>query len=221
MWYYYNWARSGSELDRALQLNASYATARMWRATHHAALGRFGDCMIEARKAVELDPLSMIALTELAKDLYLGRRYDEAIDQYRKSLQVDPNFPIAHKGLSEVYVQKGMDDEAIAEIEKAIALSGRSIFILDDLGYIYARAGKRDEAAKVLEDLDRLASDQYVPAYGRVLICAALGYKEKAMTWLEKAYEERSFLVYLKVDPVFDPLREEERFATLLDKMGF
>ncbi len=220
MWYYYDWARSGSELDRALQLNASYATARMWRATHHAALGRFGDCLIEARKAVELDPLSMIALTELAKDLYLGRRYDEAIDQYRKSLQVDPNFPIAHKGLSEVYVQKGMHEEAIAEIEKAIALSGRSIFILDDLGYIYAGAGKRDEAAKVLEDLDRLASDQYVPAYGRVLICAALGYKEKAMAWLEKAYEERSFLVYLKVDPVFDPLREEERFATLIDKMG-
>ncbi len=220
MWYYYDWARSGSELDRALQLNASYATARMWRATHHAALGRFGDCLIEARKAVELDPLSMIALTELAKDLYLGRRYDEAIDQYRKSLQVDPNFPIAHKGLSEVYVQKGMHEEAIAEIEKAIALSGRSIFILDDLGYIYAGAGKRDEAAKVLEDLDRLASDQYVPAYGRVLICAALGYKEKAMAWLEKAYEERSFLVYLKVDPVFDPIRDEERFATLLDKMG-
>ncbi len=72
----------------------------------------------------------------------------------------------------------------------------------------------------MLEDLDRLASDQYVPAYGRVLICAALGYKEKAMAWLEKAYEERSFLVYLKVDPVFDPLREEERFATLIDKMG-
>jgi TolB-like protein len=220
MWYYYDWARSGSELDRALQLNASYATARMWRATHHAALGRFGDCLIEARKAVELDPLSMIALTELAKDLYLGRRYDEAIDQYRESLRVDPNFPIAHKGLSEVYVQKGMHGEAISEIEKAIALSGRSIFILDDLGYIYASAGKRDEAAKVLEDLDRLANDQYVPAYGRVLICAALGYKEKAMVWLEKAYEERSFLVYLKVDPIFDPLRQEEGFATLLNKMG-
>ncbi len=220
MWYYYDWARSGSEFDRALQLNASYATARMWRATHHAALGRFGDCLIEARKAVELDPLSMITLTELAKNLYLAGRYDEAIDQYRNSFQVDPNFPIAHKGLSEVYVQKGMHDEAIAEIEKAIALSGRSIFILDDLGYIYASAGKRDEAAKVLEDLDRLASDQYVPAYGRVLICAALGDKEKAMAWLEKAYEERSFLVYLKVDPVFDALREEERFATLLDRMG-
>jgi len=113
-----------------------------------------------------------------------------------------------------------MHDEAVSEIEKAIILSGRSIFILDDLGYIYARAGKRDEATRVLKDLDRLASDEYVPAYGRAVIHAALGDNELAMTWLEKAYEEKSFLVYLKVDPAFDTLRKEERFVALLHKMG-
>jgi tetratricopeptide (TPR) repeat protein len=162
----------------------------------------------------------MIILTDMGKDLYLARRYDEAIDQYKKSLQVDANFAIAHKGLAEVYVQKGMNDEAVAEIEKAIKLSGRSIFILDDLGYIYARAGKRDDAMKMLQDLDRIAADEYVPAYCRVVFYAALGEKEKALTWLEKAYEERSFLVYLKVDPAFDTIREEQRFATIQEKMG-
>jgi len=162
----------------------------------------------------------MIILTDAAKDLYLARQYDEAIDQYTRSLQVDPNFPIAHKGLAEVYAQKGMNEEAILEIEKAIELSARSVFILDDLGYIYARAGRRDDATRVLEDLDRTAADEYVPAYGRVVIHAALGDKEKALAWLEKAYEERSFLVYLKVDPAFDALREEERFVKILEKMG-
>ncbi len=180
----------------------------------------FSESLAQVRKAVELDPLSMIILTDAARNLYLARRYDESIDQYHKSLEVDPNFPIAHKGLAEVYSQIGKHDEAVSEIEKAIILSGRSIFILDDLGYIYARAGKRDEATRVLKDLDRLASDEYVPAYGRAVIHAALGDNEMAMAWLEKAYEEKSFLVYLKVDPAFDTLRKEERFVALLHKMG-
>ncbi len=218
--YYFDWKRSGSELDRALELNPSYATAHFWRATHYMSHGRFDDCLAEVKKAVELDPLSMIILTDAAKDFYLSRHYDEAIDQYKKSLQVDPNFPIAHKGLAEVYAQKGMNNEAILEIEKAIELSGKSVFILDDLGYIYARAGRREDAMKVLEDLERTAADEYVPAYGRVVIHAALGDHEKALTWLEKAYEERSFLVYLKVDPAFDALREEERFVKILEKIG-
>jgi tetratricopeptide (TPR) repeat protein len=220
MWYYYDWTRAGSELDHALELNPSYATAHMWRATHNTAHGKFNEALTDVRRAVELDPLSMIILTESAKDLYLARRYDEAIDEYQKSFQVDPNFPIAHKGLAEVYVQKGMYDVAITEIEKAIALSKRSTFILDDLGYIYARAGRKEDAIKVLEDLARLATDEYVPAYGRVLIHTALGDKEAALTWLEKAYEERSFLVYLNVDPAFDTLRKEERFAAVLGRMS-
>ncbi|HVH15327.1 MAG TPA: tetratricopeptide repeat protein [Candidatus Angelobacter sp.] len=219
MWYYYDWAKAGSELDQAIELNPSYATAHMWRATHNTTHGKFNEALTDVKRAVELDPLSMIILTESAKDLYFARRYDEAVNEYQKSFQVDPNFPIAHKGLAEVYAQKGMYDAAIIEIEKAISLSKRSTFILDDLGYIYARAGKREEATKVLQDLAALATDEYVPAYGRVLILAALGDKEAALTWLEKAYEERSFLVYLKVDPAFDVLRKEERFAALLDKM--
>jgi len=212
MQYFFDWEKAGSELDRALELNPSYATAHFWRATHHMALGRTDDSLTQVRKAVELDPLSMIILTDAARNLYLARRYDEAINQYQRSLDVDPNFPIAHKGLAEVYAQIGKYDEAVSEIERAIALSGRSIFILDDLGYIYACAGKREDARKVLEDLDKLANDEYVPSYGRAVICAALGNKEDAMNWLEKAYDERNFLVYLKVDPAFDTLRKEERF---------
>lgn len=219
MQYYFDWDKAGAELDRALELNPSYATAHMWRATHHTALGRIDDSLAEVRRAVELDPLSMIILTDAGKDLYLARRYDEAIDQYRKSLHVDPTFPIAHKGLAEVYSQKGMHDEAVVEIERAIALSGRSIFILDDLGYIYARAGKIGEAKKILDDLDKIASDEYVPAYSRAAIYAALGDKDQTLAWLEKAYDERAFLVYLKVDPAFDLVRDEKRFVGILDKM--
>jgi adenylate cyclase len=220
MQYYFDWERSASELDRALEINPSYATAHFWRATHFMAQGKISESLAQVKKAVELDPLSMIILTDAARDLYLAHRYDESIDQYRRSLEVDPNFPIAHKGLAEVYSQIGKHAEAVSEIEKAIGLSGRSIFILDDLGYIYARAGKRNEATKVLQDLDLLANDEYVPAYGRAVIHAALGNNQEALIWIEKAYDERSFLVYLKVDPAFDVIRKEERFVAILDKIG-
>ena len=162
----------------------------------------------------------MIILTDASRDLYLAKRYDEAIEQYQKSLLIDANFAIAHKGLAEVYAQTGKHEDAILEIEKAIALSGNSIFILDDLGYIYARAGKKEEALKVLEDLNRLASDEYVPSYGRAVIFAALARKDEAIASLERAYQERSFLVYLKVDPAFDGIREDDRFMELMDKLG-
>jgi adenylate cyclase len=219
MQYYFDWKRAGDEFDRALELNPSYATAHFWRATHFMSHRKFDECLVEVRKAVELDPLSMIVLTDAAKDLYLAGRYEEAIGEYKNSLQVDPTFAIAHKGLAEVYAQKGMNDEAVSEIERAIDLSGRSVFILDDLGYIYARAGRTKEAMRIIDDLDRISAEKYVPAYGRAVIYAALGETEKALTWLEKAYEERSFLVYLKVDPAFDRLREEEGFKAILRKM--
>jgi adenylate cyclase len=220
MQYYFDWKKAGAELDRALELNPSYATAHFWRATHHMYLGQTDNSLAEVRKAVELDPLSMIILTDAARDLYLARRYDDSIDQYRKSLEVDPNFPIAHKGLAEVYSKTGKHAEAVSEIEKAIALSGRSVFILDDLGYIYARAGKKEEAINVLKDLERLATDEYVPSYGRAVIHAALGQNEEALTLLERGLDERSFMGYVKVDPAFDNLHKEERFLGILDKMG-
>jgi hypothetical protein len=72
----------------------------------------------------------------------------------------------------------------------------------------------------VLQDLDLLAADEYVPAYGRAVIHAALGNNQEALAWVEKAYDERSFLVYLKVDPAFDTIRKEERFVAILDKIG-
>jgi len=80
MQYYFDWKRSGSELDRALELNPSYATAHFWRATHYMELGQIDNSLTQVRKAVELDPLSMIILTDAARDLYLARRYDESID---------------------------------------------------------------------------------------------------------------------------------------------
>ncbi len=219
MQYRFDWARSAMELDKALELNPSYATAHMWRGTHYAVRGEFDEALVHARRAVELDPLSMILLTDEAKDLYFAGRYDEAAERYRASLKVDPAFPIAHKGLAETYVQQGRCDDAIVEAKRAIELSGGSVFILDDLGYIYAKAGMAAEARRILTDLEKVGEEEYVPAYGLAAIYAALGDEDSAVPLVEKAFEERAFTIYLGVDPAFDSLRKTDRFVEILHRI--
>jgi TolB-like protein/Tfp pilus assembly protein PilF len=219
MQYYYEWDRAREELDRALKQNPSYATAHLWKSTYFATQGLLEEAIAECRVAEELDPLSMIISTELGRTFYFARRYDEAVEQYQKSLEVDSRFALAHKGLAEVYAKTSRFDKSLAEIEEAIVLSQRSVFILDDLGYIYALAGRRADAEKVLKELEDLSTETYVPPYGRAAIYAGLGDLEKSFEWLGKAFEERSFLAWIKVDPVFDGLKADERFASLLAKI--
>jgi len=219
--YYYDWGRADIELRKALELNPNYSQAHAWFGSCLlASQGRVEEALVENRKAAELDPLSTVIATEVGRTLYFARRYDEAIEQYKKSIEIDPSFAIAHKGLADVYSQKFMFTEALAEIDKAVKLAKGSIFILDDAGYVYAVCGRRDDAIKVLNQLDDMSSEMYVPEYGRAVIYLGLGDKDKAMEWLWKAYKERSFLTWLKVEPIFDPLREDSRFLDLLAKLG-
>ena len=119
-----------------------------------------------------------------------------------------------------VYSQTPDFDKSLQEIQKAIELSKGSVFILDDAGYIYAISGRKADAEKVLEDLEKLSTETYVTPFGRAAIYAGLRDKDKTMEWLEKAYEERSFLTWLKVDPAFDPMRDDSRFISFLVKLG-
>jgi adenylate cyclase len=220
MHYYFDWKQAGYELDRALHLSPNYATAHLWKGTYLAALGRLEDSVSTTKKAEELDPLSMICVTEVGKILYLSRRYEEAEEQYMRSLTVDPKFAIAHKGLAMVYAQKSMFDLGIVEIQKAVELSERSAFTLADAGYIYAVAGMKEEAEKILKELRHLSEEQYVPAYGIAEIYAGLGDIDTSLTWLERAYADRGSLTWILTDPCLDSLRGEERFKIILSKMG-
>ncbi|HVP23115.1 MAG TPA: adenylate/guanylate cyclase domain-containing protein [Conexivisphaerales archaeon] len=220
MHYYHDWSGAEQELERAIKLNPNYAQAHVWRSTWFAAHCLMEEAISEARLAEELDPLSVVVMNELSKDLYYARRYDDAIAQFRRSLEVEPDSAYLHKGLAETYAQKSMSEESIAEAEKAITISGNSIFILCAVGYVYAASGRRDKAERVLRELDRLSSEEFVPSFGRATIYAGLGEEQAALEWLEKAYDERAFLIWLKTDPIFDRLRGEEKFKTILQKMN-
>ena len=137
---------------------------------------------------------------------------------------MDPNYVPAHRTLGIAYIQKSRYKEATAEFEKALVISPGNTNVLSELGYVDAVAGRRAEAQKVLDQLNELSKQKYVPAGFRVMIYAGLGEKGKALEWLEKSYDERLVIAEgstaIKVDPIYDPLRSDPRFQDILRRMN-
>lgn len=174
----------------------------------------------EFKRAQELDPLSLIINAIGGFVFFYARQYDKAIEQCQKTLEIDTNFYPAHQYLGWTYVQKGMFEEAIMEFQKAISLSGGSK-LWGYLGHAYAMSGRKSEAKEVINDLKELSKHRYVSPYEIALIYNALGEKEQAFEWLERAYKERSHsITKIKVDPRLNTLRLDPRFTDLLKKMG-
>jgi len=185
-------------------------------------MGRLDEGIAEAKRALELDPLSQLAITELGRTYMSARQYDQAIAQCRKAVELDPNsFPGAHAWLIVAYTFGEKYPEAIAETNNMIALFGREQRSLALLGWVYAKSGRQGEARKLLAELNEQAKHSYVSPSGLAYIHLALGEKDEAFALLDKSYEERnSDMIDLKVDPAFDPLRSDPRFASLLRRIG-
>jgi serine/threonine protein kinase/tetratricopeptide (TPR) repeat protein len=220
--YDWDWAGAERESQRAIAINPRYATAHQWYGDALIQMGRLQEAIAEEKRAVELDPFSLVINRDLGDVLNLAQQYDQAIEQYRRTLELAPNFITVHSGLGSAYLHKSLYKEGIAEFEKELANSPHSAYALAGLGYAYAVSGRRSEAQKVLDHLNQLSRQEYVPAVYRAQIYVALGDKDKAFECLEKSYEDRSIasLAEIKVDPQFDPLRSDPRFQDLLRRMG-
>ncbi len=217
----WDWATTESELKRAIALNPGYAPAHHFLSMYFATFGYMDESIAAAKRAEELDPLSMLVSSTVGIQLYRARRYDEAIAQLRKTIDLDPNYPRTHRVLGKVYLEKGLHQKAIAEFEKYSTLTNERSVGLAYVGNAYGRLGKRDEAGRILDELIAISQHEYVSAYAIAMVYIGLGDKDHAFEWLNKACEERSdFLVHLKVDPDFDSLRSDPRFAELMKKVG-
>jgi len=183
-------------------------------------LGRFDEAIAEGKRAVELDPLSLIINADLGMSYYFARRYDEAIAQQRKTLEMDPGFYFAHFTLGEALAAKQALGEAIAEYQKARALNDDPL-VLALLGNAYARSGQRAEALKILDQLKELSGQRYVNAYSFALVYLGLGDKEEALRWLEQSYQDRagSDVGWIRVDSLLDRLRGDPRFEAIAEKI--
>ena len=221
-YYDWNWTGAEREFQRALALNPNDASVHHRYSRYLSSLGRIDEALTEVRKAEELDPLSSVIKANIGVIYYFGRQYDSAIAQLRRVLDEQPNFSVAHWGMGLAYEQKGMLTEAIAELEKADAISKHgSVNTLASLGHAYAIAGQQSKAQKILLEMDARSKQQPISRYQFALIFTGLGEKDRAFTALEKAFGEKStLLTYVKMDPRFDPIRSDPRFADLLRRMG-
>jgi TolB-like protein/Tfp pilus assembly protein PilF len=219
--YDFDMVGSISEFQRAIALNPNYATAHHWYGNGPlTALGRFDEAIAEAKRAIELDPLSPIINADLGQNLYCARRYDEAIAQVRKTLEIDPTFYYAHYILGMALQLKGDVPAAIAEYTKAQQLSD-DLRIRVLLAAAKAQSGDKDAAKQMLAELEELDRHLYVRSYWRALLYLSLGERDEAIRWLEKGIADHEGLeiAWIKVDPMLDPLRGDPRFEVLVQKV--
>jgi serine/threonine protein kinase/tetratricopeptide (TPR) repeat protein len=209
----WDWSGARTEFERALELNPNYAMARYWYSYYYLAMGRLDDAEREVRRALELDPLSVNINAEVGRTLLYQRRWDAAIEQERKTLELDPTFGLAHELLAMAYLQTGRYAEALGESRKTMfgTVTGRA----------YLRSGDMANARRTVASLKELSKTRYVAAHRIALAYIGIEDREEAFRWLERAYEERSLRPdFMRVDPWYDDLRSDSRFADLMRRAG-
>jgi TolB-like protein/DNA-binding winged helix-turn-helix (wHTH) protein len=230
----WDWAGAETEFKRAIELNSSYAPAHAWYAHYLVAVGRYDEGVAEAKRSLELDPLSQFTRDFAEWACYLARRYDLAIEQSRRSLELSPDSPWGHFDLGQAYEQTGRSDEAIQEYLKAEELFGMSEDRLAELRKAYQRSGTKGYWRKTLE-LCQLGIRQprkfaivsgfghcdYIQHLDAAAIEVRIGDYDAAFADLERAYtSHNAYILYLNADTGWDPVRSDPRFRDLTRRIG-
>ena len=224
LYYHRDWPAAERDFRRGLELSPNFAEMHAHYAFCLVLFGRNEEALAEMRRALDLDPLSPRFGFSSARLFFFVRQYDAALDQCRKTLELDPGSGFAHELLGDAYEKKQMQKETIAEWSKALHFSGAAedASLLEgtyaDSGFdaaVHALAQKQLERIK-----EKTARGEYVPAVEYITAYMRLGDKEQAFAWLAKASEERNRLAFeIKLNPIFDPLRGDSRFESLLQKV--
>jgi TolB-like protein/class 3 adenylate cyclase len=215
-------ADAEKELKKSIALNPSYPDVYHYYCHWHEAQGRVDEGIRLMKRGLELDPLSLIIGEELGWAYYHGHHYEEAVAQIKKTMELDPTFPINYMTLAQTYEQMARNQEAIAEMRKLIAIPGGDWYeSRAELGCALAGSGDRVAAEKIIQELNQRSAREYINPYVIATIYAALRDKDRTLEWLDKAIPERSpFLVFIKVEPKFDFLHSDPRFADFIRRIG-
>ena len=218
--YDYDWPGAEKEFRRAIQLNPQYATAHQWYAESLGWQGRFEEAFAESEKARQLDPLSLIIASDHGTILYYSRQYDRAVKQGRSVLELDPNFGHAWALLVPSYLQMGKYDEAVAGVNRSAA-SIEGPWTWAWRAAAYGRWGHAEEARRAVAKLEQLPISRTERTAALLIAYSGTGKKERVLDLLERAYAEHSnAIVQIKVDPMYDPIRNDPRFKDLLRCVG-
>lgn len=216
----WDWSGAENEYKRSLELNPNLALAHGDYAVYLSNMGRHTEALSENKRAEELDPLSIRFRNREGVLLTAARRYDEAIQEFRDIIKLQPDLEDTYIFLAYAFADKGMYSEAIANYQKFISIKGEDTSVPIYLAYAYAMSGKRNEALALLDKLK--TTKEYVSPGELAILYAGLGNKEEAFAALDRAYNEHDpQMQYLKIEPHYDSLRSDSRFAELLRKVGF
>ncbi len=215
----YDWASAEKHLLKALHLNPNNANAYVWYSIVLYTEGRFNEGLHCARRSIELDPLTPFNYHNLGWGLYFARRYEEAIVQYREVIAKFPTYSFGHFGLGKILRKVGDTKTAIHENALALELGGDSIFLRLADAECYAADGQPEASKKIISDVP---VDRYVSSYQLALIFCYLGDKESAIEHLRISLENKEpWLNWIGVEPVFDIIRDDDRFEEILEDSGY
>jgi len=219
--YEHNSGKAESEYKRAIELKPSYSSAHQWYSIFLGAHGRYEEGEREIRKALELDPLSLIINTNLGDWLYYLNKLDAAIEQYRKTIEIEPEFLPAHESVIKAYVRKGMYDEAMAEGKICSKLSNHPLFQKWVTASVCAAKGEFEESLRLLEQVEQGYRTENISPYDIALVHFAARDNEGGFQWLRRAYDEHDGWIDLMAsDFELDGVRDDPRYLDILDKIG-
>jgi TolB-like protein/tetratricopeptide (TPR) repeat protein len=220
LYYAWDWPAADREFQLAIARNPSYATAHEWYGLFLAAMGRFDEAVAQERIAQTLDPLSVGVASTAGWVMHYSGRQGDAERTLRTALRMDSAFPYAHLYLGRVLQANGKLDDAVNQFQISGPLQAW-VPTIAGLGSLYALEGNRTQALHELHRLDSLSKTQYVTSYAIALIHTALGQRDSAFVWLDRAVQERThWLVWLNRDLRWAPLRDDPRFGSLVRRVG-
>jgi DNA-binding winged helix-turn-helix (wHTH) protein/tetratricopeptide (TPR) repeat protein len=215
----WDWQAADAESRRAIELAPGDAYVYWKRGVYLRYAGRSEEAVAAHRRAESLDPFSLIAIEEVGWPLYYGRRYEEAADQFRRAVELEPNWDQLYFGLGLALAQLQRYEDAVAALRNACRLGPNNPFNHASLVYGLGRAGRAHEAKQLMAQL--CANCAYVPRWFLAIVWVGLNELERALQALDEAFADREpCLVSLKVDPIFDPLRYDGRFAEMIRRVG-
>jgi TolB-like protein/Tfp pilus assembly protein PilF len=222
MYYDWDWVEAEQAFRRAIELHPGYANAHQWYGNFLSVMGRAEEAIATFERALALDPLSALKYAALGWGCYFARRYQRGEEECRRGVELEPGNVVAHGWMMLNLLGLGRGEEAIAAAEETARLSGNGVSGLGLLGYAYGATGRRNDARAVLERLVTVSASRYISPYDVALIHLALGHEDAAMEWLQRGHAERDHqMVFLKVDPRLDALRERTDFGRVLERMRF
>jgi TolB-like protein/DNA-binding winged helix-turn-helix (wHTH) protein/Flp pilus assembly protein TadD len=221
LYYDWDWQAAQREYGRAFELNPKYVLLRLPNSFFLAAQGKADESLREVHEAQALDPINIGLRCSEGRLLYYAHRYDEAISRYQRALELEPAYLSNCAWLGLAYLKKGMYDAAIAELRKADIPDAHSTLPIAALSAAYYLSGRKADGLQRLERLLALKRNRFVSSYDIAVFYAAIGDRKQTLDWLDKAIEERAGLVvYLRVDPIWDSVRDDPRFEKIVKQVG-